>query len=156
DTGDPRRPGDLPGHCRRQAGDRRGCERGSDVAALLHRLMRGESLLAVLQLSDSSFPSGRYTLSHRLEPFAQRGALQTPRAAHIRVALLGDYVRFSVGASDAVALACAHRAVDPGGSVDVELAGLADRRLCAVKLTRETREASTRTGRALLAAAPAV
>lgn len=118
--------------------------------------MRGESLLAVLQLSDSAFPSGRYTLSHGLETFAQSGALETPCPAHILAALLGDYVRVSVGPADAVALACAHRAVDPDGSVDVELAVLADRRLSAVKLTSETREASTRTGRALLAAAPAV
>jgi urease accessory protein len=118
--------------------------------------MRGGALLAVLQLSDSSFPSGRYTLSHGLETFAQSGLLETPCAADILVALLGDYVRFGVGPSDGVALACAHRAVDPDGGVNVELVVLADRRLSAVKLAREPRDASTRTGRALLAAAPAV
>jgi urease accessory protein len=118
--------------------------------------MGGESLLALLQLSDSGFPSGRYTLSHGLETFAQSGIVESPCAAHILAALLGDYVRCSVGASDAVALACAHRAVDPDGGVDVDLVVLADRRLSAVKLASEARKASTRTGRALLAAAPAV
>jgi urease accessory protein len=118
--------------------------------------MHGGSLLAVLQMSDSGFPTGRYTLSHGLETFAQSGLLETPCASQTLEALLGDYVRFGVGPSDGVALACAHRAVDPDGGVDVELVVRADRRLSAVKLAREVREASARTGRALLAAAPAV
>ena len=118
--------------------------------------MRGEPLLALLQLSDSGFPSGRYTLSHGLEAFAQSGLLETPCPPDVLVTLLADYVRFAAGPSDGVALACAHRAVEPDGSVDVELVALADRRLSAVKLAREAREASMRTGRALLTAAPAV
>src|SRR5919201_150870 len=118
--------------------------------------MRGEALVAVLQLSDSGFPSGRYTLSHGLEAFAQEGLLETPCAPDALAALLGDCIRFGVAPSDGIALACAHRAVDPDGGIDVELAVRTDRRLSAVKLARELREASTRTGRALLAAAPAV
>lgn len=118
--------------------------------------MRGEALLAVLQLSDSGFPSGRYTLSHGLETFAQEGLLETPCPRDALAALLRDCIRFGVGPSDGVALACAHRAVDPDGGVDVELVVWTDRRLTAVKLAHETRDASTRTGRALLMAAPAV
>lgn len=112
--------------------------------------------LSVLQLSDSAFPSGRYTLSHGLEAFAQDGFLDVPSPAATLEALLADCVRFGIAPSDGVALACAHRAVDPDGDVDVELVARADRRLSAVKLAREGREASARTGRALLAAAPAV
>ena len=116
-AGDPRRPGDLPGHRRRQASHRRGRRRGGDVAALLHRLMSGAAglrgLLAVLQLSDSAFPSGRYTLSHGLETFAQEGLLERPCPPARLAALLGDCIRFGVGPSDGVALACAHRAVAP-------------------------------------------
>jgi urease accessory protein len=118
--------------------------------------MRGEALLAVLQLSDSGFPSGRYTLSHGLETFAHEGLLETPCAPGALGELLRDQIRFGVAPSDGVALACAHRAVDSEGGVDVELVVRADLRLSAVKLAREAREASTRTGRALLAAAPAV
>jgi len=118
--------------------------------------MRGDALLAVLQLSDSSFPSGRYTLSHGLEAFAHEGLLETPCAPDALAALLGDCIRFGVGPSDGVALACAHRAVDADERVDVERVVQIDRRLSAVKLAREGREASARTGRALLAAAPAV
>ena len=118
--------------------------------------MRGEALLAVLQLSDSGFPSGRYTLSHGLESYAQIGLIKAPCPADVLVSLLGDSVRFGVGTSDGVALACAHRTVGPEGEIDVESAVQADRRLSAVKLAREMRDSSTRSGRALLAAAPAL
>jgi urease accessory protein len=118
--------------------------------------MRVEALLAVLQLNDSGFPSGRYTLSHGLEAFVQSGLIAIPCAPDTLVELLGDCIRFGIGTSDGVALACVHRAVDPDGGIDIELVARIDRRLSAVKLAREAREASTRTGRALLAAASAV
>ena len=111
--------------------------------------------LLQLQLSDSAFPSGRYTLSHGLEAFAQSDLLGAPCPPETLAQLLGGCVRFAVAPSDGVALACAHRAVDADGTVDVELAIRADRRLSAVKLAREAREASTRSGRALLRAARA-
>jgi len=118
--------------------------------------MGGDALLAVLQLSDSGFPSGRYTLSHGLEAFAHAGLLETPCTPDALAELLGDCIRFGVGPSDGIALACAHRAVSADGGVDAEQVVRIDRRLSAVKLAREGREASARTGRALLAAAPAV
>jgi urease accessory protein len=108
------------------------------------------SFLSVLQLSDSAFPSGRYTLSHGLEAFAQHGLLRAPRRMP---ALLRDCIRLAVAPSDGVALACAHRAIGAGGALDVDLARRADERLTAVKLVREAREASVRTGRALLVTA---
>jgi len=112
--------------------------------------------LSVLQLSDSAFPSGRYTLSHGLEAFAQDGLLDVPCPAATLEVLLADCVRFGIAPSDGVALACAHRAVDPDGAVDQELLAQADVRLSAVKLAREAREASTRTGRALLVTATVI
>jgi urease accessory protein len=118
--------------------------------------MRGEALLAVLQLSDSGFPSGRYTLSHGLEAFAQHGLLEAPCESDRLAALLGDCVRFGVGPSDGLALACAHRCVAPDETIDLDLVVRADERLSAVKLASEVRESSTRTGRALLRAVHAV
>jgi urease accessory protein len=112
--------------------------------------------LSVLQLSDSAFPSGRYTLSHGLETFAQDGLLDVPCSAATLAALLADCVRFGIAPSDGVALACAHRAVAADGAVDEELVAQADERLSAVKLAREAREASTRTGRALLVTATVI
>ena len=113
------------------------------------------SFLSVLQLSDSAFPSGRYTLSYGLEALAQSGELTAPSHPSTLVALLSDCIRFAVAPSDGVALACAHRARRPDGVLDLELATHADQRLTAVKLAREAREASTRTGRAVLATATA-
>lgn len=113
------------------------------------------SYLSVLQLSDSAFPSGRYTLSHGLEAFTQSGRLTAPSRPSTLVTLLSDCIRFGVAPSDGVALACAHRAAGRDGPVDLELATRADARLTAVKLTREARQASTRTGRALLSTATA-
>src|SRR5262249_35499424 len=90
------------------------------------------------------------------EAFAQGGLLEVSGSACALEALLADCVRYGVAPSDGVALACAHRAVSADGAVDVELAVRADRRLTAVKLAREGREASTRSGGALLRAAHAV
>jgi urease accessory protein len=114
-----------------------------------------KSFLSVLQLSDSAFPSGRYTLSYGLESLAQSGELTTPSPLSTLAALLSDCIRFGVAPSDGVALACAHRAAGRPGLVDLELLMTADERLTAVKLAREAREASTRTGRALLTTATA-
>ena len=113
------------------------------------------SLLSLLQLSDSAFPSGRYTLSYGLEALVQSGHLTVPSESTTLTTLLGDSIRFGAAQSDGVALACAHRAAGTDGDVDLELVTEADTRLTAVKLPREVREASTRTGRAVLATASA-
>jgi urease accessory protein len=111
-----------------------------------------ESYLSALQLADSAFPSGRYTLSHGLEAVAQDRPLTAPTLAN----LLSDTLQFAVAPSDGVALACAHRAVGADGLLDADLVMRADERLTAVKLAREAREASVRTGRALLRIATAM
>ncbi len=113
------------------------------------------SVLSVLQLSDSAFPSGRYTFSHGLEAFAQNGLLAAPSRPSTLATLLGDYIRFGVAPADGVALACAHRAARPDGVHDLALATGADQRLTAVKLAREARESSVRSGRALISTASA-
>ena len=114
-----------------------------------------ERFVSVLQLSDSAFPSGRYTLSYGLEPLLQDGLLTAPAAGAALVALLADTIRFGVAPSDGLALACSHRAVGLDASADLELITEVDHRLTAVKIPREARQASTRTGRAVLATATA-
>jgi urease accessory protein len=111
-----------------------------------------DGFLSVLQLSDSAFPSGRYTLSHGLEAMTQGGLLSAPADPVTLLDLLDSQVRYGVAPSDGVALACAHRAT-PVGSPDLKTILEADARLTAVKLGREARDASTRTGRALLSVA---
>lgn len=101
------------------------------------------AFLGSLQLADSFFPSGLYTLSYGLEAFAQAGLLEPADLE----GLLTDYLRHGVGPADGAALACAHRATETG---EPEIAAEADLRLTAVKLSREARENSQRTGRQLL------
>ncbi|MFF5336128.1 urease accessory protein UreF [Streptomyces sp. NPDC013181] len=100
-------------------------------------------LLVSLQLTDSAFPSGFYTLSHSLEGFAQAGAVD----AESLPALLADLLLHGVGPADATALALAHRATAAG---DPEAVVRIDEHLFATKLGREMRQAATRTGRQLL------
>lgn len=102
-----------------------------------------DALLVSLQLTDSAFPSGFYTLSHGLEGYAQAKAVTPDTVPE----LLADLLRHSVGPSDATALALAHRAASEG---DWELMVEIDQRLHATKLNRELRLAATRTGRQLL------
>ncbi|MGE3913858.1 MAG: urease accessory protein UreF, partial [Chloroflexota bacterium] len=101
-----------------------------------------DALLAALQLGDSLFPSGGFTLSHGLETLAERRLVQD--APTLR-SWLETSVRWQVGPSDGVAAAAAWAADD-----DLELAGQIDRRLWATKLAREPRQASERTGRQTL------
>src|SRR5262245_26213647 len=77
------------------------------------------SYLSLLQLNDSAFPTGRYTLSYGLEAFAQSGLLTSPTRPSTLVQLLRDCIRCGVAPSDGVALACAHRATGPDAEVDV-------------------------------------
>ncbi|WP_431038307.1 urease accessory protein UreF [Streptomyces sp. P6-2-1] len=100
-------------------------------------------LLVSLQLTDSAFPSGFYTLSHSLEGFTQAKAVDRDSLP----ALLHDLLRHGVGPSDATALALAHQAA---ARADWAAVAAVDRRLHATKLTEEMRRAATRTGRQLL------
>lgn len=105
-----------------------------------------EAFLGSLQLADSFFPSGGYTLSHGLESYAEAGLLDAASLPAIAAGL----IRHSVGPSDAVALALTCRAALVG-----DLAAIAevDCRLTAVKLAREPRQVSMRLGRQMLAMA---
>jgi urease accessory protein len=101
-----------------------------------------DGLLAALQLGDSLFPSGGFTLSHGLETLAERRLIADAAAlqAWIEVGL-----RWQVAPSDGVAAAAVWNAADDLGEV-AEI----DCLLLAMKLAREPREASERTGRQML------
>ncbi|QCQ94029.1 urease accessory protein UreF [Rhodococcus sp. SGAir0479] len=101
------------------------------------------TLLVTLQLTDSAFPAGFYTLSHGLEGYAQSRAVTPDTLPE----LLADLLRHSIGPADATAVALAHAAIRRG---DHELLHRVDRRLHATKLNRELRRACIRTGHQLL------
>lgn len=111
--------------------------------------------LAALQLADSAFPSGRYTLSHGVEGLAQQGYLHGPRLPQQLLEHLATNIRFGAGPSDGTALAWAYRSVNDA-HVDLVTTIEVDQRLTGTKLAREPREGSHRTGRALLRTAAAV
>lgn len=122
-----------------------------------------QAFLASLQLSDSAFPTGRYTVSAGLESFAQSGHLDPRQPVDGLVTLLDDYLRFAVGPTDGAALACAHRSVtetydadDPAAEASaLDMVARVDERLTTVRLPREARVTSGRVGRALLRTAGA-
>ncbi|MFN8634047.1 MAG: urease accessory UreF family protein [Chloroflexota bacterium] len=104
---------------------------------------RDAGLLAALQLGDSLFPSGGFTLSHGLETLAERRLVTSASALHDWIAGVG---RWQVATSDGAAAAAVWDAGD-----DLAVVTEIDRYLLASKLAREPREASQRTGRQMLA-----
>ncbi len=99
--------------------------------------------LSALQLADTFFPTGLYTLSHGFEAFVQAGLVSK---ADVQ-GLLQDYLESVLGPADGVAVSHAHRATearDLGRLLEV------DRRLSAMKLVREARESSRRVGKQIL------
>ena len=100
-------------------------------------------LLTSLQLADSFFPSGSYTLSHGIEAYAQAGELDPTALYHVTEGLL----RHSAGESDAIGMVLTLRSARER---DLDRIAQIDRRLTAVKVARESRVASMRLGRQLL------
>lgn len=116
--------------------------------------MRGTSvhdrlspLLLALQLSDSSFPSGMYTLSHGLEGLAQHGEV----SADTLTDTVHGILRHNVGPGESTALALAW-AASSTTDLDELCAALAriDRRIHATRLAKQARVSAVRTGRQVL------
>ena len=113
------------------------------------------ALLRLLQLADSAFPSGAYTLSNGLETMVTDGAIGNADdlAGFVRVYLLAKFAR-----SDLIALLAAHDAADqrtdeaggPAADADrVERIVAIDGRLTAAKIAAHDRIGSARVGRRL-------
>jgi urease accessory protein len=102
--------------------------------------MPPDPLLGLLQLADTGFPSGAFTLSHGLETLVADGAVRTPRdlAELLEVSLLDRLAR-----ADLVILLAVHQASDLDEVLEL------DRLLSTVKLAADDRVASQRVGRRL-------
>jgi urease accessory protein len=100
--------------------------------------------LALMQLSDSFFPSGSFTLSHGLECLVQDEQLRGCEELQTFLRLL---LRNKIGTTDLVALIHAYK-----GSASGDLAAVrqADTQLFAQTLVEKTRETQRKSGRALL------
>ena len=106
----------------------------------------GDRFLALLQVANASFPTGAFSHSYGFETWITEGVVADAATAegHCR-----DWLRFGIATADAVAVVAAYRDAlynDMGGIPAL------DRRVDALKLARETRSASTKTGAALIAA----
>ena len=102
------------------------------------------ALLYLLQVANGSFPTGSFAHSYGLETLIQEGRITDARGvtdvAHL-------WLRYGVAASEGGAVGIAFRATRENDFT--KLAAL-DEVLTALKLTRETREASIKIGRAFL------
>lgn len=100
--------------------------------------------LAMMQLADSFFPAGSFTLSHGLETLVQTQKIQSASELQTFIQLL---LTHKLATTDIVALVHAHRA---SNSNDLERIRLADRRLYVQTATAINRETQRQSGRALL------
>ncbi|MBD2503493.1 urease accessory protein UreF [Anabaena azotica] len=100
--------------------------------------------LTFMQLADSFFPSGSFTLSHGLEYLVQDGQLQGAEQLQtfLRLLLLNK-----VGVTDLVALIHAYRG---SAGDDLDAVRQADSQLFAQTLVEKTRSTQRQSGRALL------
>ncbi|MDJ0592481.1 MAG: urease accessory UreF family protein [Pleurocapsa sp. MO_226.B13] len=100
--------------------------------------------LTLMQLADSFFPTGSFTLSHGLETLVQTGKIQSMPELQIFLQLL---LRNKVGVTDTVALIHGHRGIRNG---NMEAIRQADRQLFIQTAIAKNRETQRQSGRALL------
>ncbi|MDJ0572037.1 MAG: urease accessory UreF family protein [Pleurocapsa sp. MO_192.B19] len=100
--------------------------------------------LALMQLSDSFFPNGSYTLSHGLESLVQQNKIQQPEDL---IAFVQILLHNKIGTCDLVALIHAYRGSSKN---DLEIVRQADAQLFAQTLILTARKTQQQSGRALL------
>ena len=105
-----------------------------------------DRLLYLLQVANASFPTGAFNHSYGFETWIDAGALDD--GARFGSACR-DWLRYAAVPTDGAAAAHAHRHAAAG---DLDALIALDHVVGALKLSRETREASFKTGRALLGA----
>ena len=100
--------------------------------------------LSMLQLSDSFFPTGMYSMSNGLEAIFYSG--KKMKAEELR-GLIATLLQYQIGPADCTALgnACQHAA-----NSDVQRLVEVDRAIFSMKLVQEIRDASVRSGTQLV------
>lgn len=101
-------------------------------------------LLYLLQVANAAFPTGAFNHSYGLETWIDASQVNDAATAE---AACRDWLRYGSAPADGAAVAAAHRAALAG---DQEAIVRVDRIVGALKLARETREASLKTGRATI------
>lgn len=103
-----------------------------------------ENEVSVLQLSDSFFPTGMYSASSGLETFVYQKKIQN--ASELRQ-LIKVYLENQIGPADCVALGNSYEYARVS---DLQKLKEADQRMFSMKLVKEIRDVSVRSGTQLL------
>ena len=101
----------------------------------------GKSLLTLLQLTDSFFPTGAFAHSFGLETYVQLEFVNDPETFEM---FLRSTLHHGVRNGDAVAVGLTYKATGIEGVIDL------DARLTAMKVARESREGSIKIGKQFL------
>ena len=101
----------------------------------------GKSLLTLLQLTDSFFPTGAFAHSFGLETYVQRELVND---AETFERFLRSTLHHGLRNGDAVAIGLTYKATEIQQMVDL------DARITAMKVARESREASIKIGKQFL------
>ena len=96
--------------------------------------------LSMLQISDSMFPTGMFASSGGLELMYEQKMITT---ADDLLGLCKNMIRYQLGTSDCVTLACAYDAIV---NDDIYMIKEIDDTCCALKTVPEAREAAIRSG----------
>jgi urease accessory protein len=100
--------------------------------------------ISILQLSDSFFPTGMYTTSNGLETLFYSKRIKSPNELRD---LIKVYVEHQIGPADCTALGNAYEYADKS---DLPKLLEVDQIIYSMKIVREIRDASTRSGTQLL------
>ena len=101
----------------------------------------GKSLLTLLQLTDSFFPTGAFAHSFGLETYVQLGLINDPETFEM---FLQSTLHHGFRNGDAVAIGLAYKATEIQYLIDLDI------RLTAMKIPRESREGSIKIGKQFL------
>lgn len=98
----------------------------------------------MMQLSDSFFPTGMFAMSHGLETLFYQNKIRNARQLQ---GLVKSCIKMQIGVADCVALG---NTIDAANNSDIKSIIEIDQTLYAMKLVKEIREASVRSGIQLL------
>ncbi len=98
----------------------------------------------MMQLSDSFFPTGMYTMSNGLETLFYQNKVRDAKQLQM---LIESCIRMQVGVADCVALG---NAIDAANASNIRSIIEIEQTLYSMKLVKEIREASVRSGLQLL------
>lgn len=104
------------------------------------------TLLYLMQVGDSSFPTGAFNHSYGFETLIEEERIHNGKTAE---QYCRDWLRFSLAPTDGAIVALSYQAMK---AKDLDSLIELDELAAAIKPTRENREASSKTGRALLSA----